>query len=348
MKLISEEAIARAYYKVKPLLSRRVQIVIRGLVARQKRKLYREVWPIDRSAGAQPADFSGWPGGKRFSVVLTHDVDTARGVMRTRQLMELEREMGFRSSFNFVAHDYHLPAELRHLLVEQGFEVGVHGLEHNRKMYESASSFAEHAKGINGYLKEWGAVGFRSPCVYHNFEWLHGLDISYDASSFDTDPFEPQSDGVGTIFPILQRGKLPANGYVELPYTLPQDFTLYILFGETDISIWKQKLRWIAEHGGMALVNTHPDYMCFDGRPRFDEYPVDLYRDLLTHIQGEYRGEYLHLLPHEMATYWTGVDAKKVPVVSALLNTLTSAEGSSEIGAALPTLNNALREKNRL
>ena len=135
-------------------------------------------------------------------------------------------------------------------------------------------------------------------------EWLHRLDIRYDASSFDTDPFEPQSDGIGTIFPILQEGSPPAEGYVELPYTLPQDFTLYILFGERDIGTWKKKLQWIVEHGGMALVNTHPDYMCFDGRPSYDEYPVELYRDLLMHLQGEYRGEYWLQLPHEMASYW--------------------------------------------
>jgi hypothetical protein len=347
MKLISEEAIARAYYVVKPFLSRRMQIAIRSVVARQKRRMYREVWPIDRKAGALPPDFSGWPGGKRFSLVLTHDVDTARGVSRTRQLMELEREMGFRSSFNFVARDYHLPAELRYLLVEHGFEVGVHGLEHNRKLYESATSFAEHAKEINGYLKEWSAVGFRSPCVYHNFEWLHGLDISYDASSFDTDPFEPQSDGVGTIFPILQKGVLPAKGYVELPYTLPQDFTLYILFGEKDIGVWKEKLRWIVEQGGMALLNTHPDYMNFDGTPHFDEYSADLYRDLLMHVQGEYRGEYWHPLPHEMASYWNQPVAAELPAEGALAGIL-AAEGSAGVTANVSPLAAPVLEKSKL
>ena len=28
------------------------------------------------------------------------------------------------------------------------------------------------------------------------------LNIAYDASTFDTDPFEPQPDGVNTIFPF--------------------------------------------------------------------------------------------------------------------------------------------------
>ena len=34
---------------------------------------------------------------------------------------------------------------------------------------------------------------------------------------------------------------------------------LFILMREKNIDIWKQKLDWIAKHGGMALVNTHPD-----------------------------------------------------------------------------------------
>ena len=40
---------------------------------------------------------------------------------------------------------------------------------------------------------------------------------------------------------------------------------LFILMKEKNIDIWKQKLDWISEHSGMALLNTHPDYMNFDG-----------------------------------------------------------------------------------
>jgi peptidoglycan/xylan/chitin deacetylase (PgdA/CDA1 family) len=304
VKLCSEETVARVYYHVKPFMPRRLQLLIRGAVARQKRKIYRDTWPIDPQSCQRPPGFSGWPDGKRFAVVLTHDVDTARGVARCEQLMELEQEQGFRSSFNFVAHDYHLPEQLRHKLVREGFEVGLHGLEHNRKLYESQDTFAEQARQINSYLKEWGAVGFRSPCVYHNFDWLYALDIKYEASAFDTDPFEPQSDGLGTIFPVHQN-KVPGREYVVLPYTLPQDFTMFLLFREKDISIWKQKLRWIADHGGVALLISHPDYMSFDAAPSFDEYHPDLYRELLDHIDLEYRGEYWHVLPRELASFWS-------------------------------------------
>ena len=108
-------------------------------------------------------------------------------------------------------------------------------------------------------------MGFRSPCMYHNLDWLHDLHIKYDASTFDTDPFEPQPDGVCTIFPFQVKDDRQDKGYVELPYTLPQDFTLFIILREESIDIWKKKLAWIAENGGMALLNTHPDYMSFKG-----------------------------------------------------------------------------------
>ena len=143
--------------------------------------------------------------------------------------------------------------ELRQELTADGFEVGVHGLNHDGKLYSSKAEFDRRAKRINRYLKEWNAVGFRSPAMHHNLEWLKALNIEYDASTFDTDPFEPQPDGVGTIFPFWV-ARDDGTGYVELPYTLPQDFTLFVLMKERTIDIWKKKLDWIAEKGGMALI----------------------------------------------------------------------------------------------
>jgi hypothetical protein len=60
-------------------------------------------------------------------------------------------------------------------------------------------------------------------------------------------------------------GSLP-RGYVELPYTLPQDFTLFTVMREKDIDIWKKKLDWIVEKGGMALLITHPVCLVENGQ----------------------------------------------------------------------------------
>jgi hypothetical protein len=141
--------------------------------------------------------------------------------------------------------------------------------------------------------------------MQHNLDWINDLDIEYDASTFDTDPFEPQPDGVVTIFPFLVRRYSTQRGYIELPYTLPQDFTLFVLMKQKDIDIWKRKLDWIVQHGGMALLNTHPDYMSFDGRKMtIDNYPADYYAEFLEHIKNRYEGIYWQVLPRDMGRFF--------------------------------------------
>ena len=193
----------RLYYLVKPFFSRRVQIAFRRFHAHRVLRHCGNSWPINPAAGRTPDGWPGWPGGKQFGLVLTHDVEGRRGVERVRQLAELEMELGFRSSFNFVPEGgYAVPAELRTWLTENGFEVGVQDLHHDAKLYRSRKHFVESAARINRYMKEWDAVGFRSAFMLHKLDWLHDLHILYDASTFDTDPFEPQPDGMETIFPF--------------------------------------------------------------------------------------------------------------------------------------------------
>jgi hypothetical protein len=292
------------YYSIRPLIPRSAQLSIRKLVVHKIRKKANKLWPIDKSCASTPESWGGWSGKKRFAFVLTHDVDTAKGHEFSYSLNRMEANLGFRSSFNFVPERYQVDAKLRKGLVQSGFEVGVHGLNHDGKLYSTRVEFKRRAERINQYLQDWGAVGFRSPAMHHNLEWIHDLNIEYDASTFDTDPFEPQPDGVGTIFPFWVTGDGGA-GYVELPYTLPQDFTLFVLMKEKTIDIWKKKLDWIAEHGGMALLNTHPDYMNFDGgKLGVEEYPADLYREFLEYVKTKYEGQYWHALPKEIARFW--------------------------------------------
>ena len=302
-------AFRNLYYWLKTFLPRTTQLFLRSKLVAIQRTMFRSTWPIDMQAGKKQEGWTGWPDKKRFALVLTHDVDTETGQQKSRDLMELEEIPGFRSSFNFVPERYEVDPDLRQTLTEKGFEVGVHGLNHDGKLYESRKTFIERAGKINKYLKDWNAIGFRSPAMHHNLEWIHDLDIKYDASTFDTDPFEPQPDGVGTIFPFWVQGNNNQKGYVELPYTLPQDFTLFVLMKEKNINIWKKKLDWIVEQGGMALVNTHPDYMHFDGgKPGIEEYPSYYYQELLEYIKRKYKGQYWHVLPKEMARYWVGKD----------------------------------------
>ena len=356
----------RFYYRIKPLIPRSVQLALRRLMVAAIRRRKRAVWPIDPSAASPPEGWRGWPERKRFALCLSHDVDTASGASKVRDLAEAEMRLGFRSSFNFVPERYTTPTELRQYLKDNGFEVAVHGLVHDGKLFWSRKIFDERARRINHYLEEWDAVGFHSPSMHRNLEWIHDLNIEYDQSTFDTDPFEPQPDGVGTIFPYavyknsqqhrsfrarpVSRPGVPASRfpsscnptnptnptnpinptnstnstnsidsrpfdsidptnpsdfYIELPYTLPQDHTLFVIMREKDISIWKEKLDWVAEKGGMALLNSHPDYMNFRNKQNgLEEYPASYYLDFLTYVKTKYRGQYWHALPRDIARFW--------------------------------------------
>jgi hypothetical protein len=57
---------------------------------------------------------------------------------------------------------------------------------------------------------------------------------------------------------------------------------------EKNNDVWKRKLDWIFEHGGMAFVIVHPDYLALDGKPSSGEYHVDLYREFLEYTQEKY------------------------------------------------------------
>ena len=195
-----------------------------------------------------------------------------------------------------------MPDTLRASLEQEGFEVGVCDLHHDGSLYRSAQQFSKQTPRINLYLKMWEASGFRSGYMFHNLDWLHGLDLLYDTSTFDTDPFEPQPDGVGTIFPFWVQSN-GSKGYVELPYTLPQDSTLFVLFQEKTIDLWMKKLDWVASHGGMALMITHPDYISFDGKLDSSEYPADLYERLLKYVITRYGDTCWYALPREVAAF---------------------------------------------
>lgn len=294
------------YYQVKPLLPRRLQIALRRTRACIKMWTHGDVWPVDEKAATPPKNWQGWPEGKQFAFIMTHDVETEVGVDRCLELSRIDQEFGIVSSFNFVPERYEVPAELRDHLVSHGFETAVQDLKHDGKLFRSRSKFLEHAKSINRYLKEWNSVGFRAGAMHHNLDWFHSLDIEYDASTFDYDPFEPQPDGTGTIFPFLVESRNgTGKGYVEMPYTLPQDFTLFVILKKESIDLWKRKLDWVASKGGMCLLITHPDYMSFDGQPRrFEEYPSGFYREFLQYVQNTYKGQYYNVLPKDLAAYW--------------------------------------------
>lgn len=230
-----------------------------------------------------------WPDRKRFAFVLTHDVEGMAGYQFCREVVALEEKYGFRSSFNFVPEAYQVDPHFIKELRERGFEIGVHGLKHDGKLFSSQEVFDERCRKINDYASKWQALGFRSPMTHRNPEWMQSLDIEYDLSFFDTDPYEPMPGGTMSIWPFC------LGRFVELPYTLVQDHTLMVTLGEQTPRLWLEKASFIKKYFGMALVNAHPDYLREGNH-------LAIYEEFLRQMQVQ--GEYWHALPREVARWW--------------------------------------------
>jgi len=119
-----------------------MRTAVRRRFAARLRERVRDTWPIMPGSERPPENWQGWLEGKRFALVLTHDVEGQLGLSRCRQLMSIEEGLGFRSSFNLIPEGkYEVPGELRQALFEHGFEVGVHDLKHYGRRFQSSSEF---------------------------------------------------------------------------------------------------------------------------------------------------------------------------------------------------------------
>jgi peptidoglycan/xylan/chitin deacetylase (PgdA/CDA1 family) len=298
------------YYRLKPFLPRRIQIALRRLVGRRLRRRHEAGerfprWPVEpvlveqrdtalreriRHAGGAPVPFVGlWPRGHRFACVLTHDVEAEGGLERIEPLLEIEARHGMASAWFLVGDDYRVEPAVLDRIREAGGEVGLHGLHHDGRLFESRERFERQLPAIRRRMREWGADGFRSPATHRHAGWMPELGAGYDSSFHDTDPFDAQPGGCCSILPYF------LGDLVELPMTLPHDFTLFEILRERDIRVWCDKAAWVARHGGLVNVLVHPDYA-------LTREHLDRYDDLLGFL-GSLEGGW-HTLPREVAAWW--------------------------------------------
>ena len=295
-------AARRGYYRVRPIVPRPAQILTRRWFSRVQSRSTFPAWPAETALHdfygllfelvcglvAEPVPMiAPWPKGYTWAFVLTHDVETANGYGNIDLLCDLEIAASYRSSWNFVPRNHHVLCDsvLNDLKVD-GFEIGVHGLQHDGRDIQELD---ERLPAIREYAERWGAVGFRSPATLRNWKAMPKLGFDYDSTYFDTSPYEPQPGGCCSLLPYK------IDDLVELPITLPQDHTLFEILGGLDDQLWLDKARFVRQRGGMALVLTHPDYAR-------NEHLVRAYRNLLDEFADD--ASAWKALPRDVSGWW--------------------------------------------
>jgi hypothetical protein len=294
-----------AYYALKPLMPRRLQLALRRAYAPRQARAPFPSWPCEpalvqrrdatlldavRAAGGAPQAFvNWWPQRKRFATILTHDVEGPAGVANVLRVIELERRYGFVSSWNFVAEWYPIPAGLFDEIRAAGCEIGLHGILHDGKLFSDRATFDANLPKIAHYARAWDVAGFRSPATGRNAAWMHELPVDYDSSFPDSDPFEPQPGGCCSIMPFF------FGDVVELPITLTQDHTVFEILRSPGIELWRRKTRWLRAHHGLVNLIVHPDYVVA-------QRELDRYEAFLAHL-AEHDDSW-HALPRDVARWW--------------------------------------------
>lgn len=329
----------RLYYRLRPL----IPIWLRQILQQSSGKSMTDIpadWNIPRSffqefTSAIEQDLNDdlgaeivhpWPKPFRICVSLTHDVETDVGAKLVDRLAKLEESYGFRSCWNFVPYKYKVDAGFIRDLKERGHEIGVHGYNHDGRLFSSPSVFEKRKEPIRKAFAGYGATGFRAPMVHRNLDWIKTLGMDYDASTFDVDPYQAMPGGIGSVWPFIK------NGMVELPYTLPQDHTLFIALGQSDIKAWTDKLEFLRGCFGMGMLITHPDYL--DTEARFG-----LYEQFLAHLQTNQDDVWM-ALPEEISAWWRLRSQSKVVNGAQITGPAAGRAQSLALRDLLESLNN--------
>ena len=312
-----KQAVRNAYYFLRPAMPITLRKHLQKLYLRDWEKLPFPRWPVDRSVDNFLARLFAftlkahaidsipfiwfWPKGAPSCAILTHDVETLRGRNFCARLMDLDDSVGIKSSFQLVPEQrYPVPASFLDSIRERGFEINVHDVNHDGRLFASRERFLRHAERINRYGKEFAAVGFRSGGLYRNPDWFAALDFSYDMSFPNVAHLDPQRGGCCTVLPFFI-GKM-----LELPLTATQDYSLFHILNNYSIDLWERQIALITEKHGLASFIVHPDYV-IERRAR------ETYQALLDHLaQLRADGVLWMALPREVNQWWRERSQMKV------------------------------------
>lgn len=234
-----------------------------------------------------------WPDGSQACAIMTHDVETAEGRDFCEQLMDLDEAHKIPAAFQVVPESrYEVSAIFLESLRKRGFEVNVHDLDHDGRLFEDRVEFDRRVARINEYALLYGSRGFRAGAMYRKQDWFGALDVSYDMSVPNVAHLDPQRGGCCTVFPYS------VGGVLELPLTTTQDYALFHLLGDYSTSLWQVQAELILERHGLISFIAHPDYL-IEQRARC------VYTELLAYIARlrDERGVWV-TVPGGVDTWW--------------------------------------------
>src|SRR4030095_14218853 len=173
----SSQAVSNAYYLLRPLLPIAIRKHLQRAILRNGSRNGFPNWPVDTTVerlfetlmwlslkrhNVDSIPFVWfWPDGFQSCAVMTHDVETSRGLQFIPQLMDLDEAYGIRASFQLVPEERYSVGHCTVAAIRKlGLEVNVHDLSHDGRLFSSREEFERRVVEINRYGREFQAEGF--------------------------------------------------------------------------------------------------------------------------------------------------------------------------------------------
>jgi hypothetical protein len=306
---VLNEIMRKTYYFIRPLLGVLVRRHVQRIYLRGWDKIPFPAWPVDatvdrihkkllalslRAQGLDKIPFIWfWPDGFSSCAIMTHDVEEESGRDFCGRLMDLDESFGIRSAFQVVPEKrYAVSKNFLDSILSRGFEVNVHDLKHDGRLYAEHAEFLRRATLINNYAREYGAQGFRSGILYRNADWFGAFEFSYDMSLPNVAHLDPQRGGCCTVMPFF------IGRIIELPVTCTQDYTLFQVLDDYSIDLWKKQIALVRENHGLISFIVHPDYI-------MEQQAQNTYKALLGHLTDlRAKDRVWTPLPKDVADWW--------------------------------------------
>jgi len=217
------------------------------------------------------------------SLLITHDVETEKGLRRALSLKAVEDELNVQSMWFLPSDEYPIARHIGRDLAE-GSTIGSHDVKHDgrlihiRRHNELVERLSESRLKLEAVFEK-EVKCFRSPLLQFSRRIVGALGEAGYRFDFSVPCWEPVHPSTMSGFGVECVQAFEIDGLVEIPLTLFQDHQVLNLLGmnmDDAIKLWVEQANLIRSFDGDIVLLIHPDYS-FSG-------DLQGYSDLLTSL----------------------------------------------------------------
>jgi len=217
------------------------------------------------------------------SLIITHDIETEKGLRRALSLKSVEDELKLQSTWFLPSDEYPISRYIARELAD-GSRIGSHDIKHAGRLIsiKRHDQLAQRMRDSRLKLEEIfekEVKCFRSPLLQFSDRIMAAAAEAGYHFDFSVPCWEPVHPPTMAGFGVESVQAFEVDNVVEFPLTLFQDHQMLSVLGMNTreaVRLWVEQARTIRSLDGDTVLCVHPDY----------SFSRDLlrYRELLTSL----------------------------------------------------------------